>query len=68
MTNCSTIRRLGRPRKDESERRFYVGVSLPKELVDAIDRLSGEKFQFNRSATVESLIACGLEVQKGARK
>lgn len=67
MTNCSTIRRLGRPRKAESEKRVYVGVSLPKELVANIDKFVGEKFQYNRSAAFEDLLICGLREQKGRK-
>ena len=68
MTNCSTIRRLGRPRKADSEKRVALVVSLSPSIISQLEEVAARQFNYNRSIAAESLIACGLEFQKGDRK
>lgn len=68
MTNCSTIRRLGRPRKADSEKRVALVVSLSPSIISQLEEVAARKFNYNRSIAAESLIACGLEAQKGEQK
>lgn len=43
-------------------------ISILGDISQTLKTLVARKFNYNRSVAAESLIACGLEYQKGDRK
>ena len=64
MATCKSIKRLGRPRKEDGEKRTTLVVSLYPSTISQLEEFAAKNFNYNRSTAVESLIICGLREQK----